>query len=208
MNSAARTTALWASIKPPTAANQNISAIAVQAGNSNVIWVGHNNGDVYKTTNGLDGTPAWIKMDDNGAVPNRTATSIAIDPANPDVVYVSLGGFSTGNVWKTVNGGLNWASASGGGASALPSAPVRSVIAHPFAPGWVYAGTDVGVFASEDGGATWQVPHDGPANVAVFLLSPRSSGINAQRIVIDAGMETNYFDRDLVRRAMDHEPPR
>jgi hypothetical protein len=34
----------------------------------------------------------------------------------------------------------------------------------------VYAGTDVGVFASEDGGATWQVPHDGPANVAVFQL--------------------------------------
>ena len=48
---------LWASIKPPTPANQNISAIAVQTGNSNVIWVGHNNGDVYKTTNGLDAAP-------------------------------------------------------------------------------------------------------------------------------------------------------
>ena len=35
-----------------------------------------------------------------------------------------------------------------------------------------------------------------------FLLSPRSSGINAQRIVVDAGMSINYFDRDLVRRAM------
>lgn len=40
------------------------------------------------------------------------------------------------------------------------------------------------------------------ANVAAFLLSPRSSGINAQRIVVDAGMEVNYFDRDIVRRAM------
>jgi enoyl-[acyl-carrier protein] reductase I len=40
------------------------------------------------------------------------------------------------------------------------------------------------------------------AHVAVFLLSPRSSGINAQRIVVDAGMSINYFDRDLVRRAM------
>ena len=38
------------------------------------------------------------------------------------------------------------------------------------------------------------------ANVAAFLLSPRSSGINAQRIVVDAGMEVNYFDRDLVER--------
>ena len=40
------------------------------------------------------------------------------------------------------------------------------------------------------------------ANVAVFLLSPRSSGINAQRIVIDAGMSINYFDRQLIERAM------
>ena len=37
------------------------------------------------------------------------------------------------------------------------------------------------------------------ANVAAFLLSPRSSGINAQRIVVDAGMSTNYFDADLIR---------
>ncbi|MBI3837488.1 MAG: SDR family oxidoreductase [Planctomycetia bacterium] len=40
------------------------------------------------------------------------------------------------------------------------------------------------------------------AHVAAFLLSPRSSGINAQSIVVDAGMSTNYFDRELVRRAM------
>jgi enoyl-[acyl-carrier protein] reductase I len=37
------------------------------------------------------------------------------------------------------------------------------------------------------------------ANVAAFLLSPRSSGINAQRIVVDAGMSTNYFDEEFVR---------
>ena len=40
------------------------------------------------------------------------------------------------------------------------------------------------------------------ANAAVFLLSPRSSGITAQSIVVDAGMSINYFDNDIVRRAM------
>lgn len=40
------------------------------------------------------------------------------------------------------------------------------------------------------------------ANVAAFLLSPRSSGINAQRVIVDAGMSTNYFDADLVRSAL------
>jgi enoyl-[acyl-carrier protein] reductase I len=40
------------------------------------------------------------------------------------------------------------------------------------------------------------------ANTAAFLLSPRSAGINAQGIVVDAGMSVNYFDADMVRRAM------
>ena len=36
------------------------------------------------------------------------------------------------------------------------------------------------------------------ANTVAFLLSPRSSGINSQGIVIDAGMGTNYFDKEIV----------
>ncbi len=40
------------------------------------------------------------------------------------------------------------------------------------------------------------------AHAAAFLLSPRSSGINAQRIIVDAGMSINYFDSKLVNRAM------
>jgi enoyl-[acyl-carrier protein] reductase I len=40
------------------------------------------------------------------------------------------------------------------------------------------------------------------ANVAAFLLSPRSSGMNAQHLVVDAGMSVNYFDRELVRKAL------
>jgi len=42
------------------------------------------------------------------------------------------------------------------------------------------------------------------ANAAVFLLSPRSSGITAQSIVVDAGMSINYFDADVVRRVVDN----
>jgi enoyl-[acyl-carrier protein] reductase I len=40
------------------------------------------------------------------------------------------------------------------------------------------------------------------AHVAAFLLSPRSSGINAQQVVVDAGMSINYFDHALIERAM------
>jgi enoyl-[acyl-carrier protein] reductase I len=44
------------------------------------------------------------------------------------------------------------------------------------------------------------VQTDEVANAVAFLLSPRSSGINAQQIIIDAGMSINYFDREIVAR--------
>ncbi len=37
------------------------------------------------------------------------------------------------------------------------------------------------------------------AAVVAFLLSPRSSGINAERVVVDAGMSVNYFDEQFVK---------
>lgn len=43
------------------------------------------------------------------------------------------------------------------------------------------------------------VATDEVANTAAFLLSPRSSGITAQSIVVDAGMSINYFDADVVK---------
>ncbi|MCB2183169.1 MAG: SDR family oxidoreductase [Desulfobulbaceae bacterium] len=40
------------------------------------------------------------------------------------------------------------------------------------------------------------------ASVAAFLLSPRSSGMTAQCLVVDAGMGINYFDADIVSKVV------
>ena len=40
------------------------------------------------------------------------------------------------------------------------------------------------------------------ADVVVYLLSSRSSGINAQEITTDAGMSVNYFDKNIVTNAV------
>ncbi len=39
------------------------------------------------------------------------------------------------------------------------------------------------------------------ADAAVYLLSPRSSGINAQTIIVDAGMGVNYFDKEIIDKS-------
>lgn len=40
------------------------------------------------------------------------------------------------------------------------------------------------------------------ANVVAFLLSPLSSGINGQTLVVNAGMDFNYFDENIVEKAI------
>lgn len=44
------------------------------------------------------------------------------------------------------------------------------------------------------------------AAAVAFLLSPKSSGINTQRIVVDAGMEVNYFDHRLIEGYLSKGP--
>jgi enoyl-[acyl-carrier protein] reductase I len=40
------------------------------------------------------------------------------------------------------------------------------------------------------------------ADTALFLLSERSSGINGATLVVDAGLGSNFFDKEIVRLAM------
>jgi enoyl-[acyl-carrier protein] reductase I len=65
-------------------------------------------------------------------------------------------------------------------------------------PGYV----DSYLFAEQATLRKHAVQTDEVAAAAAFLLSPRSSGMNAQHLILDAGMSTNYFDRDIVRRAL------
>ncbi|MFZ2517480.1 MAG: PKD domain-containing protein, partial [Anaerolineae bacterium] len=161
----------WASIKAPISGNSNISAIAVAPGNSDIVWVGHSNGNVYRTANGTATSPSWTQVDTNApGLPNRYVTRITIDRNSANTVYVTFGGFSPDNVWRTTDAGNSWGDRTGSGSSGLPDAPVRSLVIHPNNSNWIYVGTEVGVFVSENAGANWTVPHEGPANVSVDEL--------------------------------------
>jgi photosystem II stability/assembly factor-like uncharacterized protein len=161
----------YTAIRPP--GSDLISAIAVAPGNSDIIWVGQNNGVVSRTLDGTTPAPSWTDIDDNGGsnpLPNRYIERILVDPDDSDVVYVSLGGFSPDNLWRTVDGGTTWADITGG-IDGIPEAPINGIARHPLHPGWLYVGTEVGIFATMDGGATWSASNEGPADVSVDELT-------------------------------------
>jgi photosystem II stability/assembly factor-like uncharacterized protein len=158
----------WRTIKPPFSATSDnfINAIAVAPGNSSVIWVGQNNGEVLRTLTGLAAVPSWTRMG-QGALPARRVQRIAIDANDPGKVTVAFTGFSPDNLWRTTDGGATWRSITGN----LPFAPIFDVKRHAANRSWLYVGTSVGVFASEDDGANWSASNDGPATVRVRELA-------------------------------------
>ena len=163
----------WAEIKTRVfsgGAPQTISAVAGARGAPAIIYVGYEHGDIWRTTTGTAAVPTWTKVDP-AAMPARPVERLAIDPNDANIVYAAFGGFTSNNFWRSIDGGTTWNLAIGAAGSALPAAPVRAIAVHPANPGWVYAGTEVGLFASTDGGATWGLPHDGPANVSVDDLA-------------------------------------
>ncbi len=149
----------------------NHSAIAIAQGNPDLIWVGHGNGDVYRTLNGTSANPIWQRMDQNApGLPNRFVTSIAIEPDDHNRVWVTFSGFVDNNVRFSDDGGATWQIRSGSPAAHLPALPVNSVCVDPEVDQRIFVGTDLGVFVSEDDGMTWTTDNVGPANTVVDEL--------------------------------------
>ncbi len=149
-----------------------ISAVAVSATNSNLIVVGHNDGQIFLSTDGTNTTPNWGPIN-VAPLPARFVTRLAIDNTrSPNWIYSTFGGFNSNNVYVTKDLGITWIDVSGVTPSStdLPAVPVRSLVINPANNNYLYVGTEVGIFASEDAGATWQVPQYGPSNVSVDEL--------------------------------------
>ena len=152
-----------------------LSAIGISPQNDNVRIIGLNNGAIFGTTTGAN---PLIDMDPANAVPTAFVTRTVISQANPDTAYVTLALFNAPQIYRTVNlssfaeEGLvapTWTAISGAG-TGLPLVPVNA-----FLPGsndfLLYAGTDIGVYVSTDGGATWNPMGTGLPRVAVFDMA-------------------------------------
>jgi photosystem II stability/assembly factor-like uncharacterized protein len=153
----------------------SIGDIAVQPGNPDVVWVGTGEsntrntvsfGDgLYKT---LDGGKTWKHM---GLKESEHISAIAINPQNPDIVYVAAVGHAFGpneerGVFMTTDGGKTWTRTlyidKEHGCSDLDIDPTNPNIL--YAGMWSFerkpwtfrSGSEKGgVFKSIDGGRTW-----------------------------------------------------
>jgi len=170
----------------PLSGSAAVSAIGISPLDDNVRIVGMRNGTVFATTTGanpLIDTAFPIPTNANGSTANRHIGRAVIDPVDKNTAYVTLSYYTNpataGNIWRTTN--LNnsptptWTSIGNSG-TGLPNIPVNGFAIDandPAHPGIsvLYAGTDIGVYNSTDGGASWNPFGTGLPRVSVFDMA-------------------------------------
>ena len=130
-----------------------------------VYYAGDNLGEVFVTQNN---GAAWTQINGN-FLPNTRVNDIVVDPHNANTAYALFGNDSTGLVFVTNNFGATWTRIS-----ALPATvnSANSLVIVPTANGeMIYLATNVGVFDSNNSGASWSRLGVGLPNVPVEQLS-------------------------------------
>lgn len=161
----------WFRIRDSIPSRSVCTAIKIGQASPNIVWAGYADGSLARTSNG---GLSWTTVTPNGR-PASAVTSIAINPFNTSEVFVTYGGYTTGQVFLTTDNGSTWLNRSGTPPNTIPSIQVNSIVYHPSNDNWIYVGTDLGVLASEDKGLTWNITprftgNEGPVNVAVDEL--------------------------------------
>ncbi|HEY0048661.1 MAG TPA: FG-GAP-like repeat-containing protein [Pyrinomonadaceae bacterium] len=145
-----------------------LSAIAVAKSDTNVIYTGSSFGRAMVSTAAGGG----FTQITNG-LPARFIKSIVVSPSNPSVAYLTVSGFDSGHVFKTINAGANWTDISGN----LPNIPTNTLVIDPRDPNTLYVGTDIGVFRSLTDGGTWETFNNGMPPVIVSELDINAGGL-------------------------------
>ncbi|HKQ57299.1 MAG TPA: FlgD immunoglobulin-like domain containing protein, partial [Candidatus Eisenbacteria bacterium] len=149
-----------------------ISAIAITPSDHNIVFLGFDNGYVVRSSNALAASPTWQILV-NGLFPGAWVSSIAVDPSNPNQVYLTYSNYSVPHLLESQDGGGNWTPREGSGPTGIPDIPAHWVAVRPCDSQQLYVGTELGVFASDDRGATW-TPSAGVPHTVVETLDFRN----------------------------------
>lgn len=128
-----------------------IRNLNVAKSNGNVIGLVANGGRAYKSTDGGSTFTAVGTLPNNGL----SLSYIHFDHTNPSIIYIaSVAPTATStHLWKSTNGGTSWTAIDGGG---FPTGvPVNTIVTDPTDAQVLFAGTHLGVYRSNDAGATW-----------------------------------------------------
>lgn len=132
-----------------------ILTITIAPTDSNVIWLGTDDGNVQVTR---DGGKTWtnVRPKAKGLPDEGRVYQVGVSPFDAGTAYITLDDHEFGDdspyVFKTTNYGGSWAAISRG----LPAYAAHVVREDPAQKGFLLLGTDNGLWYSRDAGETWK----------------------------------------------------
>jgi len=194
----------------PALMSGRIADIAIHPSDFSTWYVAVGSGGVWKTTNsGTTWQPIFDEED------SYSIGCVALDPSNPEIVWVGTGenvggrhvGFGNG-VYRSLDGGASWKNLG-----LADSQHISKIIVHPKDSNIVFvasqgplwsAGGDRGLFKTIDGGATWsKVLSAGEwTGVTDLVMDPRDPEVlyaatwqhhRTVAAVIDGGPESGIY---------------
>ena len=151
----------WSNISAFTGSTLN--ALAVAPSNPNYIYTSTSS-IIYRTTNG---GANWTNI--SAGLPGLFITYIAVANNNPDKIWVTLSGYSSGlKVYSSMNGGSTWTNVSG----TLPNLPFNCIVYANSSNDALYVGADVGLYYRDNSLSDWQLFNTGlPGNCVLPLMA-------------------------------------
>lgn len=130
--------------------------------NHKKVWAGSVSGGLWYNNDITDVNSSWMAVDDFWN--NLAVSSIAYAPNNTQIFYVGTGegwynadAVNGAGIWKTVDGGQTWAQLISTNNSNFNS--VQKIVIN--SSGRIIAGTNKGIFVSDDGGNNWTNNYSG-----------------------------------------------
>ena len=163
-----------------TAFGARTSALAVATGDGDRVVYGLEDGTLHATADGLTAgaTTPWSSAHPRDGFVSWTA----FDPQDPLRVYATYATFGGHHLWTSGDGGVSWQAVGTDGSRRFPNLPAHSVIVDPARSERIFVGTDLGVYVSTDGGATWATERSGFANTVVESMEIATFG-NGRRVL-------------------------
>lgn len=152
------------------------SLVHVSAANPQVVWAGQwmgPSGNVWVSTDG----GASFRPTPNSPLVSARLSGLASHPRDKRTAFALFSVAGTHKILKTTDLGQTWAPLSGTfttgaplSSNGFPDVAVYSLLAMPYDPNVLWAGTEIGLFESTDGGASWQYAASGLPPVAVWQM--------------------------------------
>jgi photosystem II stability/assembly factor-like uncharacterized protein len=155
---------IWSSLGPVGGA---ISSMAIDPKNPEILYVGTASGRVFRSVNAGQSWQSVGKVDGIAEKLGIAVSVLVIDPTNSSTLYAVAG-----SLFKSINGGANWARISDG----IGGSQITSLVIRPDDHLTLYVGTyAAGIYTTGSGGMLWDSSNSGigATDITCLAINPK-----------------------------------